>query len=109
MSSFQAMMENEFQMSMMGELTFFLDIQVKQIKEGTFVHHTKYMKDLIKKFAMTDAKPVSTPMTMMTALDPDEDGEVVNQREYWSMIGSLLYLTVTRLDIQFGVCLCARF
>jgi hypothetical protein len=109
MSSFQAMMENEFQMSMMGKLTFFLDIQVKQIKEGTFVHHTKYMKDLIKKFAMTDAKPVSTPMTMMTALDPDEDGEVVNQREYWSMIGSLLYLTVTRLDIQFGVCLCARF
>jgi hypothetical protein len=109
MSSFQAMMENEFQMSMMGELTFFLDIQVKQIKEGTFVHHTKYTKDLIKKFAMTDAKPVSTPMTMMTALDPDEDGEVVDQREYWSMIGSLLYLTVTRLDIQFAVCLCARF
>jgi hypothetical protein len=96
-------------MSMMGELTFFLDIQVKQIKEGTFVHHTKYTKDLIKKFAMTDAKPVSTPMTMMTTLDPDEDGEVVDQREYWSMIGSLLYLTVTRLDIQFTVCLCACF
>jgi hypothetical protein len=57
-SSFQAMMENEFQMFMMGELTFFLDIQVKQTKEGTYVHQAKYMKDLIKKFAMADAKPV---------------------------------------------------
>jgi hypothetical protein len=93
------MMENEFQMSMMGELTIFLGIQVKQTKEGTFVHQAKYTKDLIKKFAMTDAKPVSTPMSTMTALDLDEDGEAVDQREYKSMIGSLLYLTATRLDI----------
>jgi hypothetical protein len=97
--SFHAMMENEFQMSMMGELTFFLGIQAKPIKEGTFVHQSKYMKDLIKKFAMPDAKPVSTPMSTMTTLDPNEDGEVVDQREYISMIGSLLYLTATRLDI----------
>jgi hypothetical protein len=90
MSSFQTMMENEFQVSMMRELTFFLGIQVEQTKEGTFVHQTKYMKDLIKKFAMADAKPVSTPMSMMTTLDPNEDGEVVDQREYTSMIGSLL-------------------
>jgi hypothetical protein len=96
-------------MSMMGELTFFLDIQVKQMKQGTFVHQAKYMKDLIKKFVMADAKPVSTPMSMTTALDPDEEGETVDQREYMSMIGSLLYLTVTQLDIQFIVCLCARF
>jgi hypothetical protein len=109
MSSFQAMMENEFQMSMMGELTFLLGIQVKQMKQGTFVHQAKYTKDLIKKFAMADAKPVSTPMSTMTALDPDEDGEVVNQREYRSMIGFLLYLTATQSDIQFVVCLCARF
>jgi hypothetical protein len=73
-------MENEFYMSMMGELTFFLGIQVKQIKEGTFIHQAKYTMVLVKKFAMADAKPVSTPMSMMTALDPDEDGEVVNQR-----------------------------
>jgi hypothetical protein len=109
MSSFQAMMENEFQMSMMGELTFLLGIQVKQMKQGTFVHQAKYTKDLIKKFAMADAKPVSTPMSTTTALDPDEDGEVVNQREYRSMIGFLLYLTATQSDIQFVVCLCARF
>jgi hypothetical protein len=57
-SSFQAMMESELQMSMMGELTFFLGIQVKQMKQGTFVHQAKYIKDLIRKFAMTNAKPV---------------------------------------------------
>jgi hypothetical protein len=94
---------------MMRALTFFLGIQVKQTKEGTFVHQAKYMKDLIKKFAMADAKPVSTPMSMMIILDPDEDGEAVDQREYRSMIGSLLYLTATRPDIQFIVCLCACF
>jgi hypothetical protein len=99
MSSFQAMMENEYQMSMMGELTFFLGTQVKQIKEGTFIHQAKYTEDLINKFTMADAKPVSTPMSTMIALDPDEDGEAVDQREYRSMIGSLLYLTTTRSDI----------
>jgi hypothetical protein len=93
------MMENMFQMSMMGELTFFLGIQVKQTKEGTFVHQAKYTNDLIKKFAMVDAKLVSTPMSMMPPLDLDEDDEAVDQREYRSMIGSLLYLMVTRPDI----------
>jgi hypothetical protein len=76
------MMENEFQMSMIGELTFFLGIQVKQTNQGTFVHQAKYMKDLIKKFSMADAKPVSTPMSMTTTLDPDEDGEAIDQRKY---------------------------
>jgi isopentenyldiphosphate isomerase len=89
------MTENEFQMSIMRELTIFLGIQVKQTKEGTFVHQAKYMNDLIKKFTMAGAKPVSTTMSTTTTLDPDEDGEVVNQREYRSMIGSLLYRTVT--------------
>jgi hypothetical protein len=103
------MMEKEFQMSMMGELSFFLCIQVKQMKQGTFIHQAKYTKDSIKKFNMAELKPVSTPMSMATALDPDENGEMVDQREYNNMIGSLLYLTVTWLDIQFTVCLCVRF
>jgi hypothetical protein len=103
------MMENEFQMSMMGELTFFLGIQVKQTKEGIFIHQSKYMKDLMKKFDMAKLKPVSTPMSMAVALDPDENGEAIDQREYRSMIVSLLYLTVTWSDIQFVVCLYARF
>jgi hypothetical protein len=98
-SRFQKMIESEFQMSMMGELTFFLAIQVKQMKQGTFVHQAKYTKDLIKKFNMTELKPMSTPMSSAASLSPDEDGEAVDQREYRSMIGSLLYLTATRPDI----------
>jgi hypothetical protein len=92
-SSFYEMMEKEVQMSMMGELAFFLGIQVKQTKQGTFIHQAKYTKDLMKKFNMTELKPVSTPMSMATTLDPDENGEAVDQREYKSMIGSLWYLT----------------
>jgi isopentenyldiphosphate isomerase len=102
-------MENEFQMSMMGELTFFLGIQVKQTKEGIFIHQVKYKKDLMKKFNMAELKLMSTLMSTATALDPDENDEAVDQREYSSMIGSLLYLTVTRPDIQFIVCICTRF
>jgi isopentenyldiphosphate isomerase len=96
-------------MSMMRELIFFLGIQVKQMKEDIFIHQAKYMKDLMKKFNMAELKPVLTLMSMATSLDPDENGEAIDQREYRSMIGSLLYLMVTRPDIQFVVCLCARF
>jgi hypothetical protein len=103
------MMDSKFQISMMGELTFFLGIQVKQTKHGTFVHQAKYMKDLMKKFNMPELKPVSTPMSSAALLGPDEDGEAVDQREYRSMIGSLLYLTTTRPNIQFTVGLCACF
>jgi hypothetical protein len=108
-SRFQKIMESEFQMSMMRELTFFLGIQVKQTKQGTFVHQVKYTNDLMKKFNMVELKPVSTPMSSTTSLGPDEDGETVDQIEYRSMIGSLLYLTATRPDIQSVVGLCARF
>jgi uncharacterized membrane protein YciS (DUF1049 family) len=108
-SRFQKMMESEFQISMMGELIFFLGIQVKLTKQGTFVHQAKYTKDLMKKLNMSDLKPVSTLMSSATSLGPDEDGEAMNQREYRSMISSLLYLTTTRSDIQFIVGLCAHF
>jgi hypothetical protein len=91
-SSFQEIMEKEFQISMMGELIFFLGIQVKQTKQGTFIHQVKYTKDLMKKFNMAELKPVTTPMSTATSLGPDEDGEAVEQRQYWSMTGSLLYL-----------------
>jgi hypothetical protein len=73
------------------------------------VHQAKYTKDLMKKFNMAELKPVSTPMSTTTSLGPDEDGESVDQREYRSMIGSLLYLTATRPDVQFAVGLCACF
>jgi hypothetical protein len=69
------------------------------MKQGTFVHEANYTKDLMKKFNMDELKPVSTPMSTATSLGPYEDGDVVDQREYRSMIGSLLYLTATRSDI----------
>jgi hypothetical protein len=68
---------------------------VKQTKQGTFVHQAKYTKDLMKKFSMAELKPVSTPMSSAASLGPDEDDETMDQREYMSMIGSLLYLTMT--------------
>jgi hypothetical protein len=73
------------------------------------VHQAKYTNDLMKKFNMAEIKPVSTPMSTATSLGLDEEGEDVDHREYRSMIGSLLYLMVTRSDIQFIMCLCARF
>jgi hypothetical protein len=73
------------------------------------VHQAKYTKDIVRKFKMEDSKAMTTPMSTTTALDADEEGEHMDQKEYRSMIGSLLYLTATRPDIQFSVCLCARF
>jgi hypothetical protein len=66
-------MSREFKMSMMGELTFFLGSQIKQTCEGTFVHQGKYTKDLLRKFDMGEAKPLSTPMSTTTALDEDKE------------------------------------
>jgi hypothetical protein len=73
------------------------------------MHQAKYTTDLIKKFNMAELKLVSTPMSSAASFGPDEDGEAVDQREYKSMIGSLLYLIATRPDIQFIVRLCACF
>jgi hypothetical protein len=102
-------MNTEFEMNMIGELQFFLRLQIKQSKEGTFVHQAKYTKDIVRKFKMEDSKAMTTPMSTTTTLDADEEGEHVDQKEYRSMIGSLLYLKATTPDIQFSVCLCARF
>jgi hypothetical protein len=102
-------MSTEFEMSMMGELQFFLGLQIQQGKEGTFVHQAKYMKDILKKLKMGNSKPLSTLMSSTTAFDADEDGKPMNQKKYRSMTGSLLYLTATRTDIQFSMFLCAHF
>ena len=96
-------------MSMIGELSFFLGLQIKQIKKGTFVCQSKYVKDIWKKFGMEDAKPIKTPMATNGNLDLDEGGNPVDQKLYCSMICSLLYLTASRPDIMFNVRMCARF
>jgi isopentenyldiphosphate isomerase len=107
-SNFQEMME-EFQMSMMRELTFFLGIQVKQMKQGIFVHQAKYMKDRMKKFNITELKPVSTPMSMTTTLDLDENGDIFLSKrvQKHDCLPPVPHDDTARHLIR--VCLCARF
>src|SRR5262249_43146990 len=99
-------MKSEFEMSMIGEVTYFIGLQVKQIKNGTFINQSKYTKELIKKFKMENCKTKPTPMSISVKLDKDENGKDVCEKLYRGMIGSLLYLTVSRPDIMFYVCLC---
>ncbi|GAU46633.1 hypothetical protein TSUD_284810 [Trifolium subterraneum] len=100
---------SEFEMSMMGELGFFLGLQIKQLEDGIFISQEKYVNDLLKKYKMNEAKIMSTPMHPSTSLDKDEKGKDVSEKEYRGMIGSLLYLTASRPDIVFAVGLCAKF
>ncbi|GJY97231.1 retrovirus-related pol polyprotein from transposon TNT 1-94 [Tanacetum coccineum] len=97
------------QMSSMGELTFFLGLQVQQKKDGIFISQDKYVGEILKKFGFTEVKTASTPMETQKPLLKDEDGEEVDVYMYRSMIGSLMYLTSSRPDIMFAVCACARY
>jgi hypothetical protein len=106
---FRKMMANEFEMSMIGELSYFFGLQIKQLKNGTFVSQGKYFKDMLKKFGMEDAKGISTPMGTNGSLDSDANGNMVDQKMYRSMVESLLYVTTSRPDVMFSVCMCARF
>ncbi|GJT05305.1 retrovirus-related pol polyprotein from transposon TNT 1-94 [Tanacetum coccineum] len=102
-------MHDEFEMSMMGELNFFLGLQIKQMEDGIFFNQSKYIKEMLKKFGLEDSKPMKTPMSSDTKLTKDEECESVDSTKYQGMIGSLLYLTASRLDIMFSVYLCTRF
>ncbi|GJT32262.1 retrovirus-related pol polyprotein from transposon TNT 1-94 [Tanacetum coccineum] len=106
---FAKIMHDEFEMSMMGELNFFLGLQIKQMEDGIFFNQSKYIKEMLKKFGLKDSKPMKTPMSSDTKLTKDEECESVDSTKYRGMIGSLLYLTASRPDIMFSVCLCARF
>ncbi|GJS76184.1 retrovirus-related pol polyprotein from transposon TNT 1-94 [Tanacetum coccineum] len=106
---FAKIMHDEFEMSMMGELNFFLVLQIKQMEDGIFFNQSKYIKEMLKKFGLEDSKPMKTLMSSNTKLMKDEECESVDSTKYRGMIGSLLYLTTSRLDIMFSVCLCARF
>nr|GEZ18814.1 retrovirus-related Pol polyprotein from transposon TNT 1-94 [Tanacetum cinerariifolium] len=97
---FAKIMHNEFEISMMGELIFFLGLQIKQLEDGIFFNQSKYIKEMLKKFGLEDSKPMKTPISTETKLMKDVEGE---------SIGSLLYLTASRPNIMFSVCLCARF
>ena len=94
---------------MIGELKFFLGLQIKQTLNGTMIHQQKYLKELLKRFGMDSAKPIDTPISPSTKLVMNDGSSSVKEKTYRGMIGSLLYLTVSRPDIVFSVGLCARF
>nr|GEX26137.1 putative ribonuclease H-like domain-containing protein [Tanacetum cinerariifolium] len=107
--AFEKLMKDKFQMSSMGELTFFLGLQVKQKKDGIFISQDKYVAEILRKFRLTGGKSTSTPIDTQKPLLKVPDGEDVDVHTYISMIGSLMYLTSSRPDIMFAVCACARF
>ncbi|GKA27084.1 retrovirus-related pol polyprotein from transposon TNT 1-94 [Tanacetum coccineum] len=106
---FAKIMHDEFEMSMMGELNFFLGLQIKQMEDGIFFNQSKYIKEMLKKFGLEDSKPTKTPMSTEIKLTKDDEADSVDSSKYRGMIGSLLYLTASRPDIMFSVCLCAHF
>jgi hypothetical protein len=106
---FSEIMSKEYEMSMMGELTFFLGLQIKQTRDGIFISQEKYVKDLLTKFNFHSVSSMKTPMSAPINLDSDLDGISVDQTTYRGMVGSLMYLTASRPDIMFATCFCARY
>ncbi|CAL2227893.1 unnamed protein product [Prunus armeniaca] len=102
-------MTSEFEMSLVGELNYFLGLQIKQSHDGIFVSQSKYAKILVKKFGLEAAKSAITPMSTGAKIHRDLHGKSVDQTLYRSMIGSLLYLTASRPDISYSAGVCARF
>jgi transposase InsO family protein len=96
-------MQNEFEMSLLGELSFFLGLQIRQSNQGIFISQTKYIREMLKRFGMEDCKPVITPMQTSCKLRKDDDSKSTDQRQYRSMIGSLLYVTTSRPDVMQAV------
>nr|GEU55135.1 retrovirus-related Pol polyprotein from transposon TNT 1-94 [Tanacetum cinerariifolium] len=101
-------MSSKFQMSIMGKMSFFLGLQVSQSPGGIFINQSKFALELVKKFGMDSCDSVDTPMVDRLKLDEDLSGTPVNQTCFRSMVGSLMYLTASRPDLVFAVCMCAR-
>ncbi|GJS99412.1 putative ribonuclease H-like domain-containing protein [Tanacetum coccineum] len=98
-TEFEKLMKDKFQMSSIGELTFFLGFQVQQKEDGIFISQDKYVAEILKKFNYTDVKSISTPIDLENPLVKDGDVDDVDVHLYRSMIGSLMYLTSSRPDI----------
>ncbi|GKD56381.1 uncharacterized mitochondrial protein-like protein, partial [Tanacetum coccineum] len=97
------------QMSMMGQMSFFLGLQVSQSPRGIFINQAKYALETLKKYGMDLSDPVDTPMVDRLKLDEDLMGILVDQTRFRGMVGSLMYLTASRPDLVFAVCMCARY
>ena len=106
---FSKLMQAKFEMSMIGELTHFLGLQIRQQDSGIFLSQSKYVKNLVKKFGLESANSVRTPMSPNVKLTVDLLGKSVDSSLYRTMIGSLFYLTASRTDISYGIGVCARY
>ncbi|GJR13731.1 retrovirus-related pol polyprotein from transposon TNT 1-94 [Tanacetum coccineum] len=106
---FEKLMHGRFEMSLMGEMKFFLGLQIHQSPRGIFINQAKYTLEILKKHGMEKGQSIGTPMAMKPKLDADLSGEPVDQTDYRSKIGSLMYLTSSRPDIVQAVCYCARY
>nr|GEW37508.1 hypothetical protein [Tanacetum cinerariifolium] len=106
---FSTEMSSKFQMSMMGQMSFFLGLQISQSPGGIFLNQAKYANDILKKYGLDKCEPVDTPMMERSKLDEDHSKIPVDQNRYRSMIGSLMYLTTSMPDLVFAVCMYARY
>ncbi|GKD65059.1 retrovirus-related pol polyprotein from transposon TNT 1-94 [Tanacetum coccineum] len=106
---FVKIMTSKFKMSMMGKLSFFLGLQIFQSPRGIFINQSNYALEVIKKYGMLSSDPVDTPMVDKSKLDKDLEGKPVDLTYYRGMIGFLMYLTSSRPDVVFAVCMCARY
>jgi hypothetical protein len=93
-------MQNEFEISLLGELSFFLGLQICQRNQGIFISQTKYIKEMLNRFGMEDCKPVTSPMQTNCKLRKYDDSKSTDHRKYRLMIGSLLYVTTSRPDVM---------
>ncbi|GKE48455.1 retrovirus-related pol polyprotein from transposon TNT 1-94 [Tanacetum coccineum] len=100
---------SKFKMSMMGKMSFFLGVQISQCPRGIFLNQSKYALEIIKKYGMETSDPMDTPMVEKSKLDANPQGKKVDPTHYHGMIGSFMYLTASRPDLQFVVCMCARY
>nr|GFC32073.1 retrovirus-related Pol polyprotein from transposon TNT 1-94 [Tanacetum cinerariifolium] len=94
---------------MMGKISFFLRLHISQNSRGIFINQSKYALESLKKYGFESCNPVDTPMVEKSKLDEDREGKVVDPSHYRGMIGTLLYLTASRPDLQFAICMCARY
>nr|GEX44810.1 retrovirus-related Pol polyprotein from transposon TNT 1-94 [Tanacetum cinerariifolium] len=102
-------MSSTFQMSMIGHMSFFLGIRVSQNPRGIFINQSKYALEILKKYDFDSSNPIDTPMAKHPKLDEDKGGKLIDPTHYRGMVGSLMYLSASRPDIVFAVCMCARY
>nr|GEV08960.1 hypothetical protein [Tanacetum cinerariifolium] len=106
---FSDLMKSRFKMSMIGEMTFFLGLQVNQSPSGIFINQSNYVNEILKKYGLNTCDITGTPMDIKDKLDLDQIGTPVDATKYRSMIGALMYLTSSRPDIVHTTCVCARY